>query len=87
MSSNVPWKELAVVGATTLGVCYMIGWLTGAENLEKKKKPQRGGPGAPQQGAPSGDHQEFDALVGLAEAAMKKGVYAEAERSYPLLHW
>lgn len=80
MSSSVPWKELAVVGATTLGVCCVIGWLTGAENLDKKKKPQMRG--APAGGSPPPEHQEFDALVGLAEAAMKKGVYSEAERAY-----
>lgn len=80
MSSNVPWKELAVAGATTLGVCCVIGWLTGTENLEKKKKPQqRGPPGAPQQNP---EHQEFDALLSIAEAGMQKGAYAEVERAY-----
>lgn len=78
MSSNVPWKELAFVGATTLGVCCMIGWLTGAENLQKKKKPQARGP----PGAVPPEMQEFDALIGLAEAAMKKGAFTEVERAY-----
>eukprot|EP00026_Physarum_polycephalum_P006058 Phypoly_transcript_06099.p1 GENE.Phypoly_transcript_06099~~Phypoly_transcript_06099.p1 ORF type:complete len:572 (+),score=133.63 Phypoly_transcript_06099:117-1832(+) len=79
MSSQVPWKELAVVGATTLGVCCMIGWLTGAENLQKKKKPQQRG------GAPNGstvESQECDALISYADTAMKKGSYADVEMAY-----
>jgi hypothetical protein len=80
MSSNVPWKELAVVGVTTLGVCCAIGWFTGADNLEKKKKGARGGPnGATQESA------ECDALISMAENAMKKGAYADVEMAYPAL--
>lgn len=80
MSSHVPWKELAVVGATTLGVCCAIGWLTGAENLQKKKKAQQRGPNGN-----SVESQECDALIGIADAAMKKGAYSDVEIAYPLL--
>ena len=77
MSSTVPWKELAVVGATTLGVCCVIGWMTGAENLQKKKKdPQKSPNGI------SMESQECDALIGLADAAMKKGAYGDVELAY-----
>lgn len=78
MSSNVPWKELAVVGVTTLGVCCAIGWLTGAENLQKKKKGARGGPN----GAATQESQECDALIAMADGAMKKGEYANVELAY-----
>jgi hypothetical protein len=80
MSANVPWKELAVVGATTLGVCCMIGWLTGAENLQKKKKSAQRGPNGT-----TVESQECDSLIGLADAAMKKGAYADVELAYLLL--
>lgn len=80
MSSGIPWKELAVAGATTLGVCCAIGWLTGAENLKKKKPAAR-----PGQAGSAQDHQEIELLMQLAEAATKKNAYADAERAYPSL--
>jgi hypothetical protein len=82
MASQVPWKELAVVGAATLGVCCMVGWLTGAENLQVKKK-------APHRGSPNGntvESQECDALISIAGAAMEKAAYDDVELAYLFLY-